>query len=104
VVRDIFELAAGGFGARLIARRLNERGVPPFGPAGYWGRSSVDKILRNRATLGEYQPMRGRAGKRGQGSSPTRESLKWRAKQILSNQYQGAYNFEIVGPFYHWSR
>jgi hypothetical protein len=23
------------------------------------------------------------------------------AKQILSSQYQGAYNFEIVGPFYH---
>jgi len=22
------------------------------------------------------------------------------AKQILRNQYQGAYNFEITGPFY----
>jgi hypothetical protein len=77
-VKTIFELASAGFGGRLICRYLNERRTPTFGRAKYWTRSSVDKILHSRATLGEYQPMRGRPGRRGQSTSPTGESLHWR--------------------------
>ena len=64
VVQRIFEMAASGVGKRLIARRLNEERVPTFGRASTWGQSYVQKILFNRATLGEYQPHKGRPGHR----------------------------------------
>ncbi|MBV8276104.1 MAG: recombinase family protein [Verrucomicrobia bacterium] len=60
VVRRIFEMAAGGVGKRLIARRFNEERVPTFGGGkrnnGKWIQSYIHKILNNRAALGEYQP------------------------------------------------
>jgi hypothetical protein len=55
VVQRIFEMAASGSGKRLIARRLNQEKVPTFGQAPTWGQSYVQRILFNRATLGEYQ-------------------------------------------------
>jgi DNA invertase Pin-like site-specific DNA recombinase len=63
VVRRIFKMTAEGVGKRLIARRLNDEGVPTFG-AGYkkverWGHSYIQRILENRAVLGEYQPRKG---------------------------------------------
>jgi hypothetical protein len=76
VVRTIFEWAAGGMGKRLIARRLNEQRIPPFGRGTHWISSSVAKILANRAVLGEFQPYKGRAGAKGNGTSPTGEGLK----------------------------
>jgi DNA invertase Pin-like site-specific DNA recombinase len=64
VVRRIFKMTAEGVGKRLIARRLNDEGVPTFG-AGYkkvdhWGHSYIQRILENRAVLGEYQPHKNR--------------------------------------------
>jgi DNA invertase Pin-like site-specific DNA recombinase len=64
VVVRIFEMTASGVGRRLIAKRLNEDKVPTFSGAGgpklkgepRWIDSYIDKILRNRAVLGEYQP------------------------------------------------
>lgn len=67
VVRHIFSMTIAGYGQALISRRLNEDGVPVFGStrstqekprnkSGLWGTSSVQKILHNRALLGEYQP------------------------------------------------
>ena len=64
VVQRIFEMAASGIGKRLIARRLNEEKVATFGRASTWGQSYIQKILFNRATLGEYQPHEGRSGHR----------------------------------------
>jgi DNA invertase Pin-like site-specific DNA recombinase len=67
VIRRIFEMTIQGYGQAVISRRLNEDGVPVFGStratqekprnkSGLWGTSSVQKILNNRALLGEYQP------------------------------------------------
>jgi DNA invertase Pin-like site-specific DNA recombinase len=74
-VRLIFKMAAGGMGKRLITRRLNEKKIPAFG-AEQWGHSTVQKILFNRAVLGEYQPMKGRPGRKGNGTKVNGESLK----------------------------
>ena len=68
VLRNIFEWTAQGMGKRLIARRLNENGVPPFGggrkPSTKWIHSYVQKLVTNRAVLGEYQPYKGKGRKR----------------------------------------
>ena len=64
VVRQIFEWTANGMGKRLITRRLNEQKVPTFGGgrkhSDHWVHSYIQKILTNRAVLGEYQPRKGR--------------------------------------------
>ncbi|OUM24658.1 hypothetical protein B8W72_26180 [Pseudomonas putida] len=67
VIRRIFDMTIAGYGQAVISRRLNEDGVAVFGStrstkekprnkSGLWGTSSVQKILHNRALLGEYQP------------------------------------------------
>ncbi|MDH0619179.1 recombinase family protein [Pseudomonas fulva] len=67
VIRRIFDMTIQGYGQATISRRLNEDNVPVFGSTrsssekprnktGLWGTSSVEKILNNRALLGEYQP------------------------------------------------
>ncbi|MDB6051497.1 MAG: hypothetical protein JWR17_4243, partial [Pseudomonas sp.] len=64
-VELIFKLSIGGHGQGTIAKMLNELKLPVFGTvngeharnkSGAWGNSSVNKILNNRALLGEYQP------------------------------------------------
>ena len=55
IVREIFQLAASGLGKRMIARVLNERGIPPFRGKS-WGHSYIGKLLHSRAPLGEWQP------------------------------------------------
>jgi hypothetical protein len=76
-VRLIFRVASSGMGKRFVTRRLNERKVPAFSdktPA--WAHSTVQKILFNRAVLGEYQPYKGRPGRKGNGTKINGESLK----------------------------
>jgi DNA invertase Pin-like site-specific DNA recombinase len=58
IVKEIFRMAASGIGKRVIARRLNEGGTPTWGRSNGWQDSYVEKILHNRAVLGEYQPHR----------------------------------------------
>ena len=70
---EIFEMAASGMGKRLIARRLNEREVPTFGKSPTWGHSYIQKILLNRAVLGEYQPFKGRTGNRKRAGNRTKD-------------------------------
>jgi DNA invertase Pin-like site-specific DNA recombinase len=55
IVREIFRLAAAGYGKRLIARTLNERGIPSFSGR-TWAHPYVGKLLHSRAPLGEWQP------------------------------------------------
>jgi DNA invertase Pin-like site-specific DNA recombinase len=74
VVQRIFRLAVDEYGKGRIAQKLNADGVPSFksdmeklrarGLAG-WGSSSVDKVLKNRAVFGEFQPMTSRGAPKG---------------------------------------
>jgi DNA invertase Pin-like site-specific DNA recombinase len=70
IVREIFRLAETGLGKRLIARSLNERGVPTWGRSKIWAHSSVGDILVNRAVLGEYQPFTGKRADRKPDGEP----------------------------------
>jgi DNA-binding NarL/FixJ family response regulator len=56
IVRSIFDLSIAGFGGYTIAKRLNAKNVPAFGPSSKWDQSTIHNMLRNRATLGEYLP------------------------------------------------
>jgi DNA invertase Pin-like site-specific DNA recombinase len=78
VVRRIFQLAAEGYGHRLIAKKLIEDKVRPFGErewyvdddgvrrsrhpegrrygSGRWSTAYVGHLLRDRRVLGEFQP------------------------------------------------
>lgn len=67
IVRRIFSECVSGLGRHVIARRLNEEGVPVFtreqqgikvfaAKQTRWQPSYITKLLNNRAVLGEYQP------------------------------------------------
>ena len=63
VVRKIFEMSASGLGGYTIAKKLNAAGVSGFGQSRKWDQSTIHNMLRNRATLGEYQKNRKLNGK-----------------------------------------
>lgn len=56
IVRKISELSIGGLGSYSIANHLNRQNLPAFGPSPKWDHTTIDSMLRNRATVGEYQP------------------------------------------------
>jgi hypothetical protein len=56
VVRKIFDLSIGGYGSYSIANFLTRENVPPFPPSLRWDHTTIDSMLRNRATFGEHQP------------------------------------------------
>lgn len=58
VVRHIFDLCDRGLGAFAIAKRLSVEEVPTFGRGSTWAATSVDKILKNSAVIGQFQPHR----------------------------------------------
>jgi DNA invertase Pin-like site-specific DNA recombinase len=57
-VKQIYKLAAAGYGASRIIRRLRDDGVAPLGRSGQWNRGYVRLLLGDRRVLGEHQPMR----------------------------------------------
>jgi hypothetical protein len=68
VVKQIFRMAIGGQGVGAICQTLNGEGIKPFGTVrkkGHngkphlWQKSSVGRLLTNRAVVGEYQPHEG---------------------------------------------
>jgi DNA invertase Pin-like site-specific DNA recombinase len=61
-VKQIFALAAGGYGHAAIVKRLTADEVPAIGASGRWSRSYVALILKDRRAMGELQP-RTRDGK-----------------------------------------
>jgi DNA invertase Pin-like site-specific DNA recombinase len=68
VVARVFELAAAGHGGIAIARQANQDGwVLPWrvrkNTATRWEHTGVSRLLRDRRTLGEWQPKRMVAGK-----------------------------------------
>lgn len=71
IVQKIFELAIGGMGSYAIANYLDEQGVPTFTQSPEWDHTTIDYMLRNRATYGEHQPKSFAAGhKKGVPSGP----------------------------------
>lgn len=58
-VRRIFELSIAGHGLTTIAKTLNAEKRPTFRNGTTWGNSSLQKVVRNRAVIGEYQPHEG---------------------------------------------
>ena len=62
VVRRIFRMAADGYGAPSIIKKLTAEGVPSIGRTSRWTRAYIGTILNGRRVLGEYQP-RDRNGK-----------------------------------------
>jgi DNA invertase Pin-like site-specific DNA recombinase len=69
-IRRIYRMAIAGYGIGAIVKKLNAEQVPVIGGGEHWAHSSVAKILNNRAVLGEYQPYKGRAGKRKPDGKP----------------------------------
>lgn len=80
VVRQIYRWCIDGHGIGVIATKLNDESVEPFGERGeehahkdkprIWQKSSVARILGNRAVLGEYQPGEGTKRKPVPGVGP----------------------------------
>lgn len=54
-VRQLFALAASGYGHSLIVEKMKEDGVPPLSVKP-WSRAYVGKILRDRQAIGELTP------------------------------------------------
>src|SRR5258708_9633092 len=55
IVRKIFEASISGLGGYTIAKQLDAKKVPAFGPSPKWDQSTIHNMLRNRATIGEHQ-------------------------------------------------
>ena len=57
IIKEIFELYLDGFGASAICKKLNKAGINTWGRSkNGWHESYIQKILHNRAVLGEFQP------------------------------------------------
>jgi DNA invertase Pin-like site-specific DNA recombinase len=72
IVQRIFRETIDGHGRRAIARSLNTEGVPTWGVGrkrgALWHDSYVQKILRNPACYGAYEPLSKLAGGDGSGN------------------------------------
>jgi DNA invertase Pin-like site-specific DNA recombinase len=73
VVRGVFQDSADGIGTYTITQRLNRDRVPAFMKGGSWHESYLNKILTNRAAIGEFQPHRVVDGKRVPDGEPIKE-------------------------------
>lgn len=55
-IKYVFSLRKSGFGASSIARNCNEKKLKPPGKGEIWHLSLINRLIRNRALIGEYQP------------------------------------------------
>jgi DNA invertase Pin-like site-specific DNA recombinase len=75
-VRRVFRMAIDGQSLSVIARTLNFEKVALLGRTSIkgetvvWSASNVHRLLTSRATIGEYQPHRGRPGNRKPSGPP----------------------------------
>jgi DNA invertase Pin-like site-specific DNA recombinase len=72
-VRRIYADALAGLGAYSIVQHLNEEGVPTFLGKGGWQPSTVNKLLSNKAVVGEFQPHKRLNGKRVPEGEPIKD-------------------------------
>ena len=90
IVERIFTMAANGHGSLSITRRLNQEKVTPFGSSRLWMESYVEKILKNRSVLGEYQAYSRSTGTRSPVGSPTADYYPQIIDETLFLEVQGA--------------
>lgn len=58
IVQRIFNMKIyDRLGNQSIAKKLNELSIKPIGKTKIWGLTAIANILKNRAVLGEFQPM-----------------------------------------------
>lgn len=57
-VRRVYQMTIDGIGEHVIAKALNEEGVPVMGRGKAWHRSTIAKLLRNPAVTGRLTPGR----------------------------------------------
>ncbi len=55
-IRYVYELRKSGLGASAIANRCNENSLPVPGKGQMWHTSLINRLIKNRALIGEYQP------------------------------------------------
>lgn len=92
MVRDIFRWCVDGVGIATIAARLNAAGRKTGHQCKQVGSSSVQKILRNRAVLGEFTPMSGRGEERKPGGDTVKDYYPRIVDEGLWTQAQLALN------------
>lgn len=92
LVRRIFQMSVDGTGKMGIAIALNNEGIPPFGErgTGKWGGSSLQRLLANRAVLGEYQPYEGTGKDKKPSGKPIPGFYPAIVDQLLFDQAQEA--------------
>ena len=58
IIKEIFDMSCGGYGAYSVAQHLNKRGIKPWGNRknAVWRDTYIKKILASRTVLGEFQP------------------------------------------------
>jgi DNA invertase Pin-like site-specific DNA recombinase len=58
IIREVFDMTCGGYGAYSVAQHLNKRGIRPWGNRNnaVWRDTYIKKILASRTVLGEFQP------------------------------------------------
>ena len=83
-VRQIFAWAISGMGYETIVKELRTRKVKAWNTAG-WTRTRIQKIIRNRAVVGEYQPHRYEGGSYGK-RVPDGDAIKGYYPRIVSDE------------------
>ena len=68
VIKQVFEMKLSGIGIRTIEKRLNQQ--DGWKPDKGWRHSYLNKILRSRAVVGEYQPCKMVDGKQQPDGEP----------------------------------
>jgi DNA invertase Pin-like site-specific DNA recombinase len=66
-VKMIFEETVRGVGSQALVKRLNHKqnGIRNIGSeTPFWNRSYIERILKNKAVIGEYQPYRSTPGRK----------------------------------------
>lgn len=81
-VRGIFSDCISGKGVRVITSELNRKKIATYGRSSYWAESTVKKILKSRAVLGEYQPHKKISGQRFPDGDPVKDYYP----QIISEE------------------
>ena len=59
ILKLIYQLTIDGKGLLPIVKHLNTAGIKPFGKSEHWSPSTVQRYLRDRSVLGEFQPRLG---------------------------------------------